>query len=136
LATAYPIYKTVRGTCATERISKLSGRIDTLQNPGVTEKDWILFRKKIAGWQEAYMDRLNKEYVELLRSDATPSEKFWTLDKRIKQDKKKTGVMIGMSRSKLVYNILSLLEEGAIKPEDLEGFSDDLREKIAWHTDN
>lgn len=37
-----------------------------MQERGFTEKDWKLFRSKIADWQEAYMDRLNKEYIELL----------------------------------------------------------------------
>lgn len=41
------------------------------------EKDWKLFRSKIAGWQEAYMDRLNKEYINLLNEHANPSDKFW-----------------------------------------------------------
>ena len=30
-----------------------------------SEKDWKIFRSKIAGWQEAYMDKLNKEYIEI-----------------------------------------------------------------------
>ena len=28
-----------------------------------SEKDWKIFRSKIAGWQEAYMDKLNKECI-------------------------------------------------------------------------
>lgn len=44
---------------------------------GFTEKDWKLFRDKVPGWQEACMDRLNKEYVKLLSEDTSPSEKFW-----------------------------------------------------------
>ena len=56
-----------------------------------TEKDWKLFRSKIVGWQEAYMDRLNKEYIELLSTDDNPPEKFWKLEERINQDKKKKG---------------------------------------------
>ena len=28
-----------------------------------SEKDWKLFRKKISGWQEAYMEKLNREYI-------------------------------------------------------------------------
>jgi len=47
---------------------------------GFTKKDWVLFREKIADWQEAYMDKLNKEYIELLNGEGTPSEKFWTLE--------------------------------------------------------
>ena len=34
-----------------------------------SEKDWKLFRKKIPGWQEAYMDKLNKEYIENLNGE-------------------------------------------------------------------
>ena len=41
-----------------------------------SEKDWKTFRSKIAGWQEAYMDKLNKEYIEILSGDGKPSEKF------------------------------------------------------------
>ena len=33
-----------------------------------SEKDWKIFRSKIAGWQEAYMDKLNKEYIEILKN--------------------------------------------------------------------
>ena len=37
-----------------------------------SEKDWKLFRNKIADWQEAYMEKLNREYIELLSSEAMP----------------------------------------------------------------
>ena len=47
---------------------------------GFTKKDWALFREKIADWQEAYMDKWNKEYIDLLNGDGRPSEKFWALE--------------------------------------------------------
>ena len=62
-----------------------------------SEKDWKIFRSKIAGWQEAYMDKPNKEYIEILSGDGNPSEKFWALEKRIKKDKKDCGVQCEMS---------------------------------------
>ena len=46
----------------------------------VIEKDWKLFRKLLPGWQEAYMERLTMEYIELLSSDRQASDKFWELD--------------------------------------------------------
>lgn len=95
-----------------------------------SEKDWKLFRKKIAGWQEAYMDKLNKEYIEILKEEGNPSDKFWKLEKRIKEDKKDCGVQCEMSRSNQFYIMLSLLNEGAITMEDLEEFSDDLKDTI------
>lgn len=95
-----------------------------------SEKDWKIFRSKIAGWQEAYMDKLNKEYIEILSREANPSDKFWTLEKRIKEDKKDCGVRCEMSRSNQFYIMMSLLNEGAITMEDLDDFSDDLKDTI------
>lgn len=103
-----------------------------MQERGFTEKDWKIFRSKIVDWQEAYMDRLNKEYIELLSEDADPSDKFWGLEERIKKDKKKTGVRVEMSRSNLIYNIISLINEGAICFEDLKEFSDQLRGTVKF----
>lgn len=101
-----------------------------MQEQRFTKKDWALFRNKIVDWQESYMNRLNKEYIELLSEDANPSDKFWRLDKRIKEDRKKTGVQLEMSRSNLIYNIVSLINEGAINCKDLEEFSDELKEAV------
>ncbi len=102
-----------------------------MQEHRFTERDWRLFKNKIADWQELYMDRLNKEYIELLSEDTNPSEKFWKLDKRIKEDRKRTGVQIEMSRSKLINNIISLINDGAISFENLEEFSDELKETVS-----
>lgn len=106
-----------------------------MQEQRFTEKDWKLFRSKIADWQESYMDRLNGQYMEILSENANPSDKFWKLDKRIKEDKKKAGVQVRMSRSNLIYNIISLLNEGAINFEDLEDFSDGLKETVETFID-
>ena len=46
----------------------------------VVEKDWKLFREKLPVWQEVYMERLTKEYAELLNGDDAASEKFWMLE--------------------------------------------------------
>ena len=49
-------------------------------------KDWKLFMEKIGQWQESYMDKLTKEYAEMLMGSGGASEKFWALDERIKED--------------------------------------------------
>ncbi len=77
------------------------------------------------------MDRLNKEYIDLLSEDTNPSEKFWRLDQRIKEDRKKTGVQLEMSRSNLINNIISLISDGVISFENLEEFSDELKEIVS-----
>lgn len=97
-----------------------------------SEKDWKLFRSKIAGWQEAYMDRLNKEYIEILSGEGNASDKFWALENRIRKDKKDCGVQCEMSRSNQFYIMLSLLKEGAITMDDLEDFSDDLQDTVKY----
>lgn len=103
---------------------------ESLQSQMFTKQDWKLFRAKLADWQEAYMDRLCREYIELLSGDHVSSEKFWRLDKRIKEDKRKPGVQLQLSRSNMIYNILALIYDGAISVADLEDFSDELKETI------
>ena len=70
-----------------------------------------------------------------IRSDFTlflTVEKFWALEERIRNDKKDTGVQLRMSRSNCIYNIASLLNEGAITMDDLEEFSDELKERVRF----
>ena len=50
------------------------------------EKDWKLFKKKLGGWQEAYMDKLIEEYKDILNSDVSSSDKYWVLRKKIYED--------------------------------------------------
>lgn len=95
-----------------------------------SKNDWKLFRTKIAQWQENYMDRLNKEYIELLSSEATASEKFWKLEERIKRDRKHPGVIIQMRKSEMVFDIVFLIRDGVITIEDLDGFSEELKEHV------
>lgn len=99
------------------------------------ESDWKLFRKKLPDWQERFMARLCGEYVDLLRSDALASTRFWQLEKRIRRDRRKTGVIVEVSRSRMLMDIDNLFGEGAISLSDLDGFSEELRNTLAgWHS--
>ena len=98
----------------------------------VNESDWRLFRSRLPIWQEAYMERLNREYIALLSGIGSASEKFWTLEKRVREDKKSGGVVMRMSRDNMELNLLSLLSDGVISMADLDGFSEDLRGKLAF----
>ena len=95
-----------------------------------SKSDWKLFRTKIADWQENYMDKLNKEYIKLLSGDEAASEKFWKLEERIKSDRKRPGVIIQMRKSEMVYDIAMLIRDEVIDIQDLEGFSDELKEQV------
>ena len=96
----------------------------------ITERDWKIFRKKIANWQERYMERLVVEYIVFLQSEKPASSKFWELEKRIKQDKKCPGVLIEMRRSTAINNIVCMVLDEVISIEDLDEFSDDLKATV------
>lgn len=72
------------------------------------------------------MEHLNAEYVHLLCGPGEASEKIWALEERIRKDRKSPGVILEMSRSTMLQNMISLLEQGVITTADLEGFSKEL----------
>lgn len=95
-----------------------------------TKKDWMLFRDKIGAWQESYIEKLHKEYIVLLSGDLPASSKFWELEKRLKIDKKRPGVCIELSKSNMIYDMVSLINDGVISLENLDEFSDELKESV------
>ena len=96
----------------------------------IKEADWRLFRSRLPIWQEAYMERLNREYIALLSGTGSASEKFWELERRMREDKRRGSVVMRMSRSNMELNLLSLLSDGVISTAELDGFSEELREKL------
>lgn len=98
----------------------------------VKEQDWKLFRQKLPLWQEAYMDKLNQEYIRLLSKEGLASDKFWELEKRIREDKRSVGVVADMRRSQMYSNLLSLLVNEIIREDDLDGFSEELSEAVKY----
>lgn len=98
----------------------------------ISKRDWKLFREKLAGWQEAYMDRLCREYVELLTSEKKGSEKFWALEERMKNDRKAPGVILSVSKSDMLFDLVRLVQDEVITLADLDEFSDDVKERVAF----
>jgi len=92
------------------------------------ESDWKKFREKVSDWQERYMEKLSKEYIAILLEDTNASDRFWKLEERINEDKNKRGVVIQKSRSKMLFNLYELLDEGVITLKDLSDFSDELND--------
>lgn len=95
-----------------------------------SKKDWKLYREKIAGWQEDYMERLIKGYVDYLSGDEPASTKFWEMEKRIKRDKKTPGVCIELNKGNMMFDLIRLMKDGVITFDDLAEFSDELRENV------
>ncbi len=100
----------------------------------VTKSDWKLFRTRIGDWQEAYMERLVKGYMDLLEGEENASDKFWKLEERIKKDKKHPGVMLELNKGNMIFDIVALINSGVITSADLADFSDELKESIANYT--
>lgn len=94
------------------------------------ESDWKLFRKLIPVWQERYITKLNKEYIGILIQDKNASTIFWELNDRIKKDQNNPGVIIEMSRSLLVENLISLIKHNVITLDELNDFSEEIKESI------
>ena len=100
----------------------------------VSKKDWKLFRACIGEWQEAYMERLTKEYIDLLSGDENENatDKFWKLEERIKKDKKHPGVMLELSKENMIFDIVTLINRDVITVVDLKDFSDELKEYVNY----
>ena len=95
------------------------------------KNDWELFQEKLSGWQEKYMEDLVKAYANFLNDDKKPaSEKFWELEKRIKEDKRHPGVIMEMSKSEVIWDIVRLIRLKVITYDDLSDFSDELQMEV------
>ena len=96
----------------------------------VSKSDWKLFRERVVDWQEAYMERLVKEYMDLLDGAENASDKFWKLEERIKKDKKHPGVMLELNKGNMIFDIVALVKSDVIITADLADFSDELKESV------
>ena len=97
----------------------------------ISKKDWKLFREGLSGWQENYMEGLVKEYANFLNDDKKPaSERFWELEKRIKEDKRHPGVVMEVSKAEVLWDIVRLIRLKVIAYDDLSDFSDELQLEV------
>lgn len=80
------------------------------------------------------MGKLVQEYMEILQKDVSASGRFWTLEERIKKDRKNPGLIVEMSRRRLLSNLANLAAYGVIHKSDLEEFSDKMKKilKKSW----
>ena len=77
------------------------------------------------------MESLVKEYANFLNDDKKPaSEKFWELEKQIKEDKHHPGVIMEMSKSEVIWDIVRLIRLKVIAYDDLSEFSGELRQEV------
>ena len=97
----------------------------------MSKKDWKLFQERLLGWQENYMESLVEEYVSFLNNDTkAASEKFWELEKRIKEDKRHPGVIMKTSKAEAIWDIVRLIRLKVITYDDLSDFGDELQQEV------
>ena len=81
------------------------------------------------------MAQMNRNVnLEEIDSDALfgidASEKFWKLEKRIKEDKHHPGVIMELSKSEAIWDIVRLIRLKVITYDDLSEFSDELQQEV------
>ncbi len=97
----------------------------------ITKRDWKLFREKLPGWQENYMESLVEEYIDFLTDETKKaSDKFWELEKRIKEDKRHPGVIMQLKKSETIWDIVRLIRLNVITYDDLSDFSEELKHEV------
>ena len=97
----------------------------------ISKRDWKLFRERLSGWHENNMEGLVKEYANFLNDDKKPaSEKFWELEKRIKEDKCHPGVIMELKKSEVIWDIVRFIRLKVITYNDLSDFSDELQMEV------
>ena len=96
----------------------------------ISKKDWKLYRERLPEWQEHFMERLSKEYIELLSAPGNASDHFWELEERIRKDKKNPGVLLNVTKSNAIWDIAVFVGRGIITMDELDGFSQDLIEAV------
>lgn len=96
----------------------------------ISKKDWKLYRERLPEWQEHFMERLVKEYMELLSSPGNASDHFWELEERIRKDKKNPGVLLDVRKSNAIWDIAAFVGRGIITMDELDGFSQDLIDAV------
>ena len=76
------------------------------------------------------MERLNLAYIDLLQGPGSPSEKFWALSKRIREDKRHPGVSVELRRfhPDIFLIIATFLQEEIITETDINDFSEEFKE--------
>ena len=98
----------------------------------ISKADWKLFQERLPKWQEAYMGKLIAGYAEFLSSGEKASTLFWGLEKKIRQDKKSPGVQLWLDKKNVDFDLLKLMGEGVIAAADLDGFSEELKERVLY----
>ncbi len=104
-----------------------------MTNSQPAESDWKNFRSIVPELRERYLRARNIELISILQGESlTPTEKFWTATERMEEigDILK-ACLDDHRRSTMIHAIRLMYHHQMITDEDLKGFSEEVRERIA-----
>ena len=84
--------------------------------------------------KEMFTSKVNW-FKMMSKPDELASEKFWKLDRKIKSDKKKTGVLMELDKSEMEVDIARLVKDNVITFDDLLDFSPELQKNVRLYYD-
>jgi len=96
------------------------------------ESDWKRFHRIVSDLRERYLKEQNVELVGILTDPKrSPTEQFWDTFEKMKEERKiLIDCLDNHSRSHMFMSMALMCRYGMLKKEDLEGFSDELRDRL------
>ncbi|GAB5535455.1 MAG: hypothetical protein Rubg2KO_17040 [Rubricoccaceae bacterium] len=101
----------------------------------LSKSDWKRFLAHLVEWRERYLQRRTAELAKTLADgDGTATERFWATKEAVDTEAKYLrDCLDGHTPSNADLALLQMLRGGMIDFEDLEEFSDDLKENLrSW----
>lgn len=102
-----------------------------------TKADWKLYNANLIGWRDRYIERINRTLIITLADvGAEAIERFWNAHDRINAESRLLRQCFdGGSRSTMIFHLLSMQAAGIIDENDLEGFSEEVRNVLSGAAD-
>ena len=98
----------------------------------VEESDWKKFRKIASELRERYLERVNREIAAIFSNhEGTPTDQFWDVEGRIQKEARIVrDCLDDHRRSSMVMKMLVMQGHGMLADKDLDGFSEELSERL------
>lgn len=106
---------------------------EMMTNNQPAESDWKNFRSIVPELRERYLRARNTELISILQGESlTPTEKFWTASERIDEiGDILRACLDDHRRSRMMHALRLMYHHKMITDEDLDGFSEEVRRRIA-----
>lgn len=98
----------------------------------MTESDWKKYSKRVTEWRDRYLDRRNRDLVEVLQDPGkNPTERFWETREAMEAEVQTLRDCFEKhSRSRMKLSLLRMLRHGMIEMDDLSNFSDECQQEL------